>query len=289
MSNKTSATVVADTVSPYGKRLTTLEVTMHPRAVEHFLTHRAFSRNGASRRAIPLRRQIEDVASDDCFPAKFGAEQRGMQSGDEVTDDDLVQARRAWRVAKVHAVVAAKRMGAAGVHKEVASAPMHPFMWRTYLVSATEWDGFMRQRLSPKAQADIRLLAQCIDQAMSNSTPGRPVDIGLLDGGWHLPYIEEVDLDACDRSGEDPRMVSAMRCARVSYLSHPVMDERGDVVQESKRDVQEDAAKGMSLANDGHWSPFEHVATPADPVNPDEWRSTANFVGWSQLRTKLGA
>jgi thymidylate synthase ThyX len=265
--NRTSATVIADSIA-FDRRLTTLEVTMHPRAVEHFLTHRTFSRNGASRRAIPLWRQIEMVQEDDCLPAKFGAEQPGMQSGDEISLEKQVEAGRIWRDAKRQAVVAAKRLGDLGVHKEVASAPLHPYMWRTYLVSATEWSGFMAQRLSPSAQADIRLVAQQIDQALNNSTPM------LIDrGGWHLPYVTEQDGEDIDRL----QALSVARCARVSYLQH-----------DGQRDADKDLALFDRLREGGHWSPFEHVAR-AEPDDDPRWVALANFRGWEQLRGILGA
>ncbi len=278
--NRTSATVVADSIA-YDHRLTTLELVMHPRAVEHMLTHRGLSRNGASRRAIPLRKQIEDVESDECFPVFWGSEQRGMQAGAEIDALSIVLARQSWRVARRHAIVAAKHLGALGIHKEIASAPLHPYQWRTYLVSATDevWAHFLHLRLSPKAQAEIRTLAQAVDQALNSSTPTE-----VLPGDWHLPYMEDVDLDECAFHRIDPRMVSAMRCARVSYKTHPVLAEDGKLVEASKRDVRFDADKGWGLSQAEHWSPFEHVATPAGPMI-----DTANFRGWQQLRTVMGA
>lgn len=261
------ATVIADSLA-YGHRLTTLEVVMHPRAVEHFLTHRALSRNGASRRAIPLWRQIEQVEEHDVFPAKWGLEQPGMVSGAEISPQDQVEAQRIWRAAKRQAIVHARRLGELKVHKEVASAPLHPYMERTYLVSATEWEGFFHLRLAPDAQADIREVAQCIRQAMADSEPAL-----VGPGEWHLPYVGEVDREQCSDLDLDVRLVSAMRCARVSFGKHA-----------STGSVLLDAPKGQSLADAGHWSALEHQATPANP-----FAETANFRGWQQLRTQMGA
>lgn len=262
-----SARIVLDSEA-YGHRLITAELTMHPRAVEHLLTHRALSRSGASRRAIPLWKQIEAVREVDAFPAKWGAEQPGMQSGDEVSKQAIVECRRAWRLGKHHAITAARRLGDLGVHKEVASAPLHPYMPRTYLVSATEWANFFKLRLHPDAQEDIRLVAQLLDQAIQNSAPQL-----VGPGGWHLPYVSADDLLECEHYGLDVRLVSAMRCARVSFLNHG-----------GGRDVNLDAEKGQALAERGHWSALEHQATPANPFT-----DTANFQGWQQLRTQMGA
>lgn len=270
MTNRTRATVVADSEA-YGHRLTTMELVMHPRAVEHLLTHRALSRNGASRRAIPLAKQIEDVEIDPCFPLHWGAEQRGMQSGDEIDEVARTQARIDWIFGKTNAIQTARRLGHRGVHKEIASAPLHPFQWRTYLVSATDegWAGFLRLRLSPLAQAEIRAVAQAVESALDELTP-----VVLSGGDWHLPYMEQIDRDLCLVHDVDPRMVSAMRCARVSYKNHGG----------GERDVKADAEKGWGLAQNEHWSALEHVATPAGPT-----MGTANFRGWQQLRTMMGA
>lgn len=56
-----AAVVIADSVSPEGVRLTTMQVDMHRFVLPEFNTHRAFARNSASSRAIPLARRIEAV------------------------------------------------------------------------------------------------------------------------------------------------------------------------------------------------------------------------------------
>ena len=54
-----SAKVVADSVSPDGIRLTTLQL-RYPKFVHgEFMTHRVFSRNASSSRAIPVERMAE--------------------------------------------------------------------------------------------------------------------------------------------------------------------------------------------------------------------------------------
>ena len=76
-----SATVVADSVSPDGVRVTTIEVTLHRFVLAELNTHRVFSRNSASSRAIPIGKQIARVETDPAMPVEFGANQRGMQAG----------------------------------------------------------------------------------------------------------------------------------------------------------------------------------------------------------------
>ena len=87
-------------------------------------------------------------------------------------------------------------------------------------------------------------------------------------GGWHTPYLRDEDGDLDD---ETARRVSAARCARVSYLTH-----------DGRRDIDKDIELYDRLvsARPPHWSPLEHVATPAEP---DE-APLGNFRGWRQLR-----
>ena len=53
-----SARILLDSLSPSGARLTTMEV-RYPRFIHsEMMTHRVFSRNAASSRAIPIKKMI---------------------------------------------------------------------------------------------------------------------------------------------------------------------------------------------------------------------------------------
>lgn len=272
-SNKTSAEVVADSVSPLGARLTTLEVVMHPRAVEHFLTHAMIRRNGASKRAIPMVKQIQMVRDDPCFPAKFGAEQKGMQSGDELTGEALEDAQAIWIRARDSAIQFALEFTELGVHKEVAHAPLAPFQWRKYVITATDWQGFFDQRIHPAAQADIHLLASKIKAAMDASEP-RFTDFGE----WHTPYVSDEDRRECFRRGIRPEQVSAGRCAAVSYLNHA-----------ADQPLERGVARFELLTSETppHASPLEHTARPLD-YGTGERYVRGPFRGWRSLRSEIG-
>jgi hypothetical protein len=62
--------------------------------------------------------------------------------------------------------------------------------------------------------------------------------------------------------------ISVARCARVSYLNF-----------EGKIDNEKDYDLHDRLMNEGHWSPFEHCATP---TSSDTY--SGNFLGWLQYR-----
>lgn len=258
-----NATVIADSVSPAGVRLTTIEVTLHRFVLAELNTHRVFSRNSASSRAIPVRKQLARVLEDPALPVEFGQNQRGMQAGDALAGDDERAALEAWLQARDQAVEAVEQLQELGVHKQVTNRLLEPFMWHTVIVTATEWDGFWEQRCSPLAQPEIMVAAEAMREAFDTSTPAE-----VARGGWHTPYLRDEDGDLDD---ETARQVSAARCARVSYLTH-----------DGRRDIDKDIElyERLVSARPPHWSPLEHVATPAEP---DE-APLGNFRAWRQLR-----
>ena len=258
-----NATVVADSVSPADVRVTTLEVTLHRFVLAELNTHRVFSRNSASSRAIPVAKQVARVVEDPAVPVEFGSNQRGMQAGDPLVGAEHDAALGAWLQARDEAVDAVERLAELGVHKQVTNRLLEPFMWHTVIITATDWDGFWEQRCSPLAQPEIRVAAEAMRTAYDASTPA---EVGI--GGWHTPYLRDEDGDLDD---ETARQVSAARCARVSYLTH-----------DGRRDIDKDLElyDRLITARPPHWSPLEHVATPAEPGATPQ----GNLRGWAQLR-----
>lgn len=262
-----NAKVICDSISPSGNRLTTLEITLHRFVLAEFNTHRVFSRNSASSRAIPAHKMLERVKRDCAYPVEWPAEQSGMQGGKLLGGEALRRARVAWGDARDAAVRAARELQTIGVHKSVTNRLLEPFLWHTIIVTSTKWDNFWELRCSPMAQPEIRIAAEAMRAAYSASTP-KPVYLGE----WHLPY-HNPDLDG-DLSPEDLKKVCAARCARVSYLTH-----------DEKRDPAKDLELFDRLWNAGHYSPFEHVATPADWSRG--YTPLGNFHGWEQLRHNI--
>lgn len=261
-----SATVVADSESPEGVRVTTIEVTLHRFVLAELNTHRVFSRNSASSRAIPIGKQIARVETDPAMPVEFGANQRGMQAGAPLEGEEEKAAIDAWLRARDAAVDAVRVLDDLGVHKQVANRILEPFMWHTVIVTATDWDGFWHQRCSPLAQPEIRVAAEAMREAFDASTPR-----AMAAGEWHTPYVRDDELDLDDRT---KRRISAARCARVSYLTH---DGRRDL------SADEELYQRLVTADPPHWSPLEHVATPA----VDGEAVLGNLRGWHQLRHRL--
>jgi hypothetical protein len=67
-----TAKVIADSIADGCPRLITLQL-RYPRFIHsEFMTHRAFSRNASSSRAIPVERLIQDVIDDPAMPVYWG-------------------------------------------------------------------------------------------------------------------------------------------------------------------------------------------------------------------------
>lgn len=271
------AKVIADSISTDGVRLTTVQATSNRFILAEANTHRTWSRNSASSRAIPLAKQIKRIMEELAYPSVFPAEQKGMQGGEALSEEEQRAARIVWEDASEDARDAAETLGRLGVHKSVANRLLEPFMWHTMCITATAWENFFLQRCHPDAQPEIRLMAEAIRDAMAESTPQK-----LDPGEWHLPYVgdDEETLDQLAGKVDAPApwdlaaKVSAARCARTSYLT-----------QEGKRDIQADLdlyarlVERESLADPRHWSPLEHVATPWPQNRQDDYRHGLNFDG----------
>lgn len=277
-----SAVMIEDSISivqPRIVRLATLQL-RYPRFIHsEFMTHRVFSRNASSSRAIPVAKMLEQVRNDPAMPIHWGKNQPGMQANEQLEGEELVNAQYCWRRAADKAASIAEVMQGAGVHKQVANRILEPFQFINVIVTATEWDNFFELRDHEDAQPEIRELAEVMRAALGRSDPIRrvPGDNALTFMGnsedntkWHLPYVTNLE-----RATYLPTILiaaSAARCARVSYLTH----------DGEQPDIKKDIALFMRLVGSKplHASPIEHQAKPA--ARPDT--SSGNFWGWMQFR-----
>lgn len=289
---KPSAKVIADSVSRRGNRLTTLEITCHRFVLAEFNTHRKFSRNSASSRAIPYMKKDgtggmrERVMENPALPLVWASEQRGMQGGAELLGEPLAAAKEAWLRARDAVVLETDYLHRLGLHKSLINRLLEPWMWHTIICSSTEWANFWVQRCSPLAQPEMRIPAELMEsaiRALEGSTP-----TFLDEGEYHTPYVDKDEVP----NVQDRKRVSVARCARVSLLTH-------DGVRDWNLDL--DLYAKLVTAKPPHASPLEHVATPCTCPPPREWvwdkeRSRwdgmhlGNFDGWDQHRHEaLGA
>lgn len=258
-----SARVLLDSVAPNGVRLTTLEVTFPRFVLAEFNTHRQFSRNSASSRAIPTAKLIERVERDPVLPLEWGRNKAGMSAEQALSAAEAEDAARVWLQARNDTIRHARKLMALHVHKQELNRILEPFLWHTVIVTATEWENFFELRCAANAQPEIREAASLMRDALAASTPG-----AVAFGEWHTPLLQE---DEYGLDVERRKKVSAARCARVSYLTH-----------DGKREIAKDLELYERLRTDRHLSPFEHVATPAQDAG-----FHANFRGWLQMRAEV--
>lgn len=288
------ARILKDSISESGHRLTTMELTFYRGVLAEFNTHRVFSRNSASSRAIPTMKMIKQVLDNPYVPSYWGAYQSGMQAHTEM--NDVEEAKKNWIDGSVSAVNTAMtllfggdwknavdKFGVGGAftlfdlgkvspnqnspHKQIVNRVLEPYLWHTVIVSSTEYSNFFNLRADEDADPAIQQLAYTMKKAYESSLP-EPVEVGE----WHMPLIREEDISE-HRSTNSLKKISSARCARVSYLTH-----------DGKRDHRADLELYRKLVTGKpHASPLEHVATPAR----DGDYILGNFSGWHQYRAEV--
>lgn len=266
------AEIVEDSISPKGARITTLKLE-YPRFIHsEFMTHRAFSRNASSSRAIPVSKMIAQVKETPAMPIHWGKNQPGMQAKEELNLVDILTAKTIWIEAAAKASESARALNEMGAHKQIVNRLLEPFQIMKTVVTATDWDNFFELRCHPDAQPEIQDLANKIRKAMKYNTPRE-----IYYGDWHLPFVNEDERIKLTHSPNTLLEVSTARCARVSYLTH-----EGQIPS-----IEKDIALYERLVGSvpRHASPCEHQATPLK--DPKEY--SRNFKGWLQHRELVEA
>lgn len=258
-----TADIITDSISEAGKRITTLNL-YYPRFIHaEFMTHRMFSRNASSSRAIPTEKLIQDIIDNPVEPVYWGKNMKGMQAQEELCTDDILEAKYWWNEGREWAIDTARRLNDLGAHKQIVNRILESYSHIRVCVTATEWDNFFKLRLHPAAQPEMQALAKAMHRVMD----GHPPTL-LTPGQWHLPYVS--DEEQAGYGIAISKMLSVARCARVSYRLH----------DGSFTNTQADEELYKRLLAEQHMSPFEHQAMS---YQHEGWPS-ANFRGWKQLR-----
>lgn len=269
------AKIILDSVSDEGIRLTTFHLRYWRSIHAELMTHRDFSRNARSSRAVPSR----ILLTEPIFVPEFGMNQPGMQSDGKPLMPGL-QSRwsKEWSGLAELCRKQVEKWQAEGMHKQWANRPLEWFGWIDVLVTATRYENFWALRISEYAQPEFDALANLMKQLIDLSNPRL-----LLPGQWHLPYVSPAE--ERERGLETSKMLSAARCARLSYKPFDGSDS-----------LEREQARYDMLVNSKpvHASPVEHQATPDRPVDyggvvkgGQEWEKPhlhGNYHGWIQNR-----
>lgn len=246
-----TATVLTHSINPWGEELVSFELVFPRFILAEFNTHRVFSRNSASSRAIPFDKQIKMLKAKPYIPRALQQNQRGMQGGEVFTQEKLEEAQKMWREGLNYAMQIATNLEKMGVHKQWFNRVLEPYMYHTVIMTTHHIRHFFDLRYSELAQPEIAELAYKMRKALKESKP-KPLNVA----DWHLPFVDDEDLTYVKSMGgtllDKQKLlckISVAHCARVSYLTH-----------DGQRDYEKDAKLADMLEQNGHWSPFEHVA-----------------------------
>ena len=276
------AEIIKDSIGPNNSRITTFLLT-YPRMIHsEFMTHRVFSRNASSSRAIPVKKQIEAVLENPVIPIAFTKNKAGMQGGDPLDEIQTKLAIEVWNHALFHAVDKAKMLSDLGLHKQYANRILEPFSHITVVCTATDYANFFALRTHKDAQPEFQAVATLMWEKYSQNEPTK-----LEFGDWHLPFITDEEISKVKalllfRDYQDEYMKeldllikrSVARCARTSYNTH----------DGTENSIEKDLELYNRLVGGDliHASPTEHQAMALKTLN-----YSGNFKGWLQYRKTL--
>lgn len=244
-----SAKIIKHSITSFNEEIITFEL-RYPRFIHaEFMTHREFSRNASSSRAIPIEKQIAMIKEDTAMPMHWGAAQSGMQADNETNNPVMVsqlyknhaetlqnfsspmESQDAWLYARDQAVKVAESFLEAGYHKQVVNRLLEPFSHISVIMTTSYLSNFFALRSHKDAQPEIRILSDLMKAEYEASKPTL-----LAKDDWHLPYTTFEDITLIkDYITSDSALrvlsmieqfddilikISVARCARVSYLTH---------------------------------------------------------------------
>jgi thymidylate synthase ThyX len=308
------AEVIADSVSPEGQRISTLEVVMPRVLLAEMNTHRVFSRNSASSRAIPTHKQIRSVIENPYIPSVWSIDEPGMQGAEVLTDpDDIKNAVESWLYGREHSVLAAVAL-MGGIRQLAYGANGEKFTGQALedAEQLQETVAELKSRLAPDIldlghrmhkQNPNRLLEPWLWHTIvitstewnnfyglrtdANAEPHIQIVAGKMlaahrtstpdrvgYGEYHLPYVTLEDKEKYPT--EQLIKMAVARCARTSSEK-----------QRDQKTIDGEVSMYERLTSNGHASPLEHPARPMTALELKESKFNGNFRGWWQHRSDV--
>ena len=290
------ARIIADSINARGTRITTFELE-YPRIIHsELLTHRVFSRNAASSRAIPVNTMLDLIEANPAMPSHWGKNQPGMQAQEELGELEKESVKQLWLSACKSAVSHARVMNDIKAHKQVINRITEPYQHMKVVLTGTDFANWFWLRDHTDADPTIAELAN----KMLVSYHQSKIDY-LQAGQWHLPYVqcsynEEDRLQRCwtddvaEITLEQALMISSSSAAQVSYRKTDGSLEKAQMVYDR-----------LVNSTPVHASPFEHCAMCFDEavdfygdwidgithVNRDGVCFSGNLRDWIQYRQLL--
>ena len=218
-----TAKIIADSVNERNTRVTTFELE-YPRIVHsELMTHRVFSRNSASSRAIPVNTMLDLIEVNPAMPSQWGKNQPGMQAKEELGELEKKAVKDLWLNACKEAVSHARVMNDIKAHKQVINRITEPYQHMKVVLTGTDFANWFWLREHPDADPTIAELAAKMKYEYDYNEPDN-----LEEDAWHLPYVRTQKANGTypqrywDESDneitlEQALMISVSACAQVSY------------------------------------------------------------------------
>lgn len=306
-----AARIILDSISEEGVRLTTIEGVFPRCILSEFNTHRRFSRNSASSRAIPVSKIIRETVADPFIPERVGVNKSGMQAGEYYTPGsaEYSQFLETYLEARDHAALAVTSLlvgrgatselrseyaSTGNLDLEILDNVLNGYTQRLKERSLSPQDLNVHKQhanrlLEPYMWHTVIVTANDFWNfiALRNHEDADPAIEGFASkleeawlgstpglvrtGAWHLPLVQPDEMEAAQANPDKWKKISSGRCARASYMTH-----------NGVRDISKDLDLHDRLSPSGHVSPFEH---PAKAGAKD--LQSGNFVGWEQYRKTI--
>lgn len=250
-----SVEVIKDSYNEvFDSRITTL-ILEYPRLIHsEFKTHRVFSSNASSSRAIPVSKMVEQVRNNPAMPVHWGKNQAGMTSKEELTQPSKIRVQSLWKESADSAASIAESMQDELAHKQVINRILEPYQFIRVCLTSTNFANWFYLRNSTDADPTIHALAETMQEAMQESKARK-----LFEGHWHVPFVDDyIDFTGeqifKDESGEvislqEALIISASCAAQTSY-------RKLDTSLEKAKDIYSKLIESKPC----HSSPVEHSA-----------------------------
>lgn len=320
MASKTfSSTVIADSVSRTGSRLTSLEITF-PRVVAAELnTHKVLAKNAASSRARPPLTVLRDAWENPYVPNEIGVNQSGMVAGEALDGKSLKSVQEQILRHRDRALVGA-------FENLLSTGRIRSFLGEESYARLLI-DGF--QGNPEKFELLEDLYRSILHEYKIGNAPynfynvhKQIVNRYLEPWLWHTVLVTGTEWDNFvalrANPGADPAIrQSAEKVVESLNESQPqkrysgewhlpfiqesdIAEVNGDIetlkkisagrsarlsylTHHNERSIEKDISLSKRLYEDGHMSPFEHQARPLEVGEAQD----STLLGWKQYRKEL--
>lgn len=254
---------IQGSIAPCKTKITTL-VLEYPRAIHaQLLTHRVFSKNSSSSRAVPIKSAIDQI---DQNPAQYiWTENQSGMSGEVITDPvKLNKINEAmtnlWNLTKrtVLYLGSKESEGGLNVHKQNAARFLEPFQNIRIVLTSTEWENWDWLRIDSAAQPEIAQLAKLMHEARES---GEYME--LTEGDWHVPFIvRKINPDNGELTYHHPETDVELTIQEAKELSMSICAQTSFRKEDYSDKKTENVIGKLFTGNKVHASPSEHQATP---------------------------